>query len=107
MNNAYMHSYIQAHHPLPLVHSHREGRDLKMLRPKILYDLPVSLFDLLQVLSVLGKNRSMSREEARLETQIDVSTRGQWGKDMAYLIDSKQIHWQPQHLAPLILPSDL
>ena len=50
-----------------------------MLRPKILYDLPVSLFDLLQALSVLVCNRSMSREEAGMETQIDVRNRGQRG----------------------------
>ena len=28
-------------------------------------------------------------------------------EDMAYLIDSKQIHWQPKHLAPLIFPRHL
>jgi len=88
------------------VQPHREGCDLKMLRPKILYDLPVSLFDLLQALSVLVCNRSVSREEAGMETQIDVRNIGQ-REDMPYLINSKQIHWQPKHLAPLILPRHL
>ena len=77
--HAHVHTCIRAHHPLPPVQPHREGCDLKMLRPKILYDLPVSLFDLLQALSVLVCNRSMSREEAGMETQIDVRNRGQRG----------------------------
>ena len=70
---AHVHTCIRAHHPLSLVQSYREDRDLKMLRPKILYDLPVSLFDLLQLLSVLVCNRSMSREETGMETQIDIN----------------------------------
>ena len=45
-------------------------------------------------------------QEAGMETQIDVRNIGQ-REDMPYLINSKQIHWQPKHLAPLILPRDL